>query len=73
MIKLAFSKADLTRPTNPDTFRIEQAIDCYGEECGCAFHDDEGNLEPLPPHDHLVVSQKGAASETFPVGGSLPG
>lgn len=71
-MKLTFSTVDLTRPTNPDTFRIEQAIDCYGEDCGHAFHDDDGNLESLPPHDHLVVNQKGASSETYAVGGSLP-
>ena len=73
MLKIGFSKSELTRPTNPDTFRIEEAIDCDGSECGSAVRDEDENLLDLPPHYHLVMSQKGAATMIYPIGGSLPG
>lgn len=47
--------------------RIEPASKCYGDECGSPVFDDQGELQLLAPHEHLVVSGRGpdARSRTF--------
>lgn len=71
MFKLYWSKSELTPPEDPN-LRIEAAIDCDGSACGCAFHDEEGELENLPPHFHLVESQDGAWTRRYAFGEKLP-
>ena len=34
---------------------MEEAVDCDGSECRRAVHDSEAELEPLPPHYHLIA------------------
>ena len=38
--------------------RIETAYDCHGEECNETVFSADGELEPRPPHYHLVESGK---------------
>ena len=71
MLKLSFTKSDLISPSDPN-LRIEPAIDCDGSECGCAVYDEQGQLEDLPPHFHLVESERGAWTRRYVYLGSLP-
>ena len=38
------------------TIRMESAPNCYGEQCNSTVHADDGELEPLRPHFHILVS-----------------
>jgi len=38
------------------TVRMEPAPNCYGGECNSYVQADDGNLEPLQPHFHILVS-----------------
>lgn len=69
--RLTFNKSDLIPPSDP-TLRIEAAIDCDGSECGLAIPDEDGSLDDLPPHYHLVESQMGAGKRSYAFGGPLP-
>jgi hypothetical protein len=55
-VKLSFPKSGLRNPANSRELylRMEEAVDCDGSECGRAIHDSDGELEPLPPHYHLI-------------------
>jgi hypothetical protein len=75
-VKLSFPKAGLRSPRNSEAVyvRIEEAADCDGCECGRALHDAEGNLEPLPPHFHMVVFGRipDAGPRCYAIPGELP-
>jgi hypothetical protein len=68
---LTFSKSQFISPADP-VLRIESAIDCDGSECGLGVPDEDGNLDDLNPHYHLVESQTGAWTRSYPFGGPLP-
>ena len=68
---LVFSKSQFISPTDP-ILRIEMAIDCDGSECGIGVPNEDGSLDDLPPHFHLVESQAGAWTRSYALGGSLP-
>jgi hypothetical protein len=55
-------------------FRIEEAADCDGSECLRAAFDEDGELEPLPPHYHLIATGRNpdAGPRCYAVGGPLP-
>lgn len=71
MFTLSFAKSEFISPSSPN-LRIEPAIDCDGSECGCAVYDEEGELENLPPHFHLVESEQGAWTRRYAFGERLP-
>lgn len=71
MYRLTFNKSDFIPPSDPN-LRIEMAIDCDGAKCGLAIPDENGSLDDLPPHYHLVESQIGAWTRSYPFGGMLP-
>jgi len=54
--------------------RIEAAVDCDCSDCGRHWYDSEGELEPLPPHFHLIVLGKipDAGPRCYAVTGELP-
>jgi hypothetical protein len=75
-MKLSIPKASLRglRSSEELYLRIEDAADCDGSECGRALHDSEGELEPLPPHFHLVALGRfpDAGPRCCAIGGELP-
>jgi hypothetical protein len=76
IMKLSFPKAGLRSLRNSEELylRIEEAADCDGSECGRAVHDTEGELEPLPPHFHMIAFGKipDAGPRRYAIGGELP-
>lgn len=70
-MKSSYSKASLRSPKNP-FIRIEPAYDCDGSECRLATPDEEGSLEVLPPHFHLIEWEPDAQFRCYAVGGDLP-
>jgi hypothetical protein len=36
--------------------RMEPAPNCFGEECNSCVHADDGELEALRPHFHMLIS-----------------
>jgi hypothetical protein len=68
---LLFSKSQFISPSDP-FLRIETAADCDGSECCLAVPDENGLLDELPPHYHLVESQTGAWERSFAIGGPIP-
>jgi len=62
------------RDSNEICIRIEVAVDCDGSDCGRALHDNQGELEPLPPHYHMIAFGRhpDAGPRCYGVGGELP-
>jgi hypothetical protein len=52
--------------------RIECAFDCDGESCHQPFYKDDGGLNPIVPHHHLVEVRSGV-SDCFAIWGLTPG
>jgi hypothetical protein len=75
-VKLTFPKAGLRDPRNSEEvyLRTEEAMYCDGSVCRRAAHDEEGELEPLPPHYHLIAFGKfpDAGPRCYAIGGELP-
>jgi hypothetical protein len=75
-VKLSFPKSGLRNPRNSRELylRMEEAVDCDGSECRRAVHDSEGELEPLPPHYHLIAFGRfpDAGPRCYAIGGELP-
>jgi hypothetical protein len=70
-VKISNSKASSRSPKDP-FIRIDPAYDCDGFECRSAIPDEEGNLEVLPPHFHLIEWELDAEFRCYAVGGELP-
>jgi hypothetical protein len=68
---LVFSRSQFISPSDP-ILRIDTAIGCDGSECGLALPNEDGSLDDLPPHYHLVESQMGAGTRSYPLGGPIP-
>jgi hypothetical protein len=76
MMKLGVPIAGLrsVRKSEGVYVRIEAAVDCDGSDCGRHWYDDEGELEQLPPHFHMIVLGKipDAGPRCYAVAGELP-
>jgi hypothetical protein len=72
-VKLSFPKSGLRSLGDSEELylRMEGAVDCDGSECGRAVHDPDGELEPLPPHYHLIGFGKfpDAGPRCYAIGG----
>ena len=57
-MRFKFTAASIRDPWESATMaiRIEPAPDCYGEVCNSSVHAPDGELEPLRPHFHVIVS-----------------
>lgn len=71
MFKISFLRSNFIPPTEP-VLRFETAINSDGGECGIGVPDENGGLDLLPPHFHLVESQQDAWTRYYAVGGALP-
>jgi hypothetical protein len=66
MIRIGCSTASLRDPfESKDTpISLEEALFCDGSECGFTIFSEDGELELLRPHWHIVV--KGIGPEAGP-------
>jgi hypothetical protein len=66
MIRIYFSAASLLDPgDSANTFVGEEvAVSCDGSECGATVFSEDGELEILPPHWHIV--ERGTVPEAGP-------
>jgi hypothetical protein len=65
-IRISFSAASLRDPAESADVVIdsEEALFCDGSECGSAMLSEDGELELLQPHWHMIV--KGKSPEAGP-------
>jgi hypothetical protein len=75
-MRLSFPKSALRNLRNSKELYLhtEGAVDCDGSECGRAFYDSGGKLEPVPPHYHLIAFGRfpDAGPRCYAIGGELP-
>lgn len=76
-IRISIPAPALRPPADSEEVFIgsEQAVYCDGSECGAAVFSDDGELELLPPHWHMIVRGKSpeAGPRHYPIWGSHTG
>lgn len=72
-IRIGVPAAALRDPADSAEVTIdsEEAVYCDGSECGATVPGDDGELELIPPHWHMIVRGKSpeAGPRTYPVWG----
>ena len=75
-MKLSFPRSALRNPRDSKEvyLRMEEAVDCDGSMCSRTVHDADGELDPLPPHYHLIAFGRipDAGPRCYAIGGELP-
>jgi hypothetical protein len=72
-IRISIPAAALRNPADSAEVTIdsEDAVFCDGSECGAAVFSDDGELELLRPHWHMIVKGKSpeAGPRRYPIWG----